>query len=227
VAIFLTETNTRHSLLHKRKHFRDKTQTKLKSNSTKLTGETSDEPIDVDAVLLDTDGYDVAPLPVVFREESDDSGEVMLADIPSVDQTEQRGTRAKRRRVIADSGGDDDDDDVEEIGSDGSDEAWAPERHGVGAGDEDEAEEAEAAPQDDKKKLAMDISYEGFAIYGRVLCLVVKRRDRYHGRPGVGSMASTTSGSAQSQPGIAMMEDWITSTQLPGGNEAADEDLEA
>ena len=32
--------------------------------------------------------------------------------------------------------------------------------------------------EDEKKKMAMDTTYEGFAIYGRVLCLVVKRKDK-------------------------------------------------
>lgn len=82
--------------------------------------------------------------------------------------------------------------------------------------------------RDDKKKLAMDISYEGFAIYGRVLCLVVKRRD------GPGSITSSTStakgkgvagapsgrggraGQQAAAPGgQAVMENWITSTQMP------------
>jgi len=77
--------------------------------------------------------------------------------------------------------------------------------------------------RDDKKKLAMDISYEGFAIYGRVLCLVVKRRDGWGAR---GGMPAVLSG-GRSQPGRpggqAMMENWITSTQLPETDVAEDE----
>ncbi|KAH7078432.1 hypothetical protein FB567DRAFT_450224 [Paraphoma chrysanthemicola] len=37
-------------------------------------------------------------------------------------------------------------------------------------------EEEDADFQDDKKKLVLNTSYDGFSIYGRILCLVVKRR---------------------------------------------------
>ena len=56
----------------------------------------------------------------------------------------------------------------------------------------------------DKKKMAMETSYDGFAIYGRVLCLVVKRRDK----KGKGPAQAVTGGQAR-------MEEWITSTQMP------------
>lgn len=81
--------------------------------------------------------------------------------------------------------------------------------------------------RDDKKKLAMDISYEGFSIYGRVLCLVVKRRDGYISGKGkataTASAITTASASGRGkagQPtapggGQAVMENWITSTQMP------------
>lgn len=57
---------------------------------------------------------------------------------------------------------------------------------------------------DDKKKMGMRTTYDGFAIYGRVLCLVVKRRE---GAPGKGPTAVGA--------GKAMMEEWIASTQAP------------
>lgn len=55
---------------------------------------------------------------------------------------------------------------------------------------------------DDKKKMSLHTSYDGFAIYGRILCLVVKRRGGSKGKDRAG-------GSGQ-----AMMEEWIASTQL-------------
>ena len=55
---------------------------------------------------------------------------------------------------------------------------------------------------DDKKKLAMQTTYDGFSIYGRVLCLVIKRKDKKGKNPIVNG-------------GQAMMEDWISSTQMP------------
>lgn len=100
-----------------------------------------------------------------------------------------------------------------------------------------DGEVAEAAAtereRDDKKKMAMDISYEGFAIYGRVLCLVVKRRGEGVGRGGssavsAGALAGNQT-AAKTQPGRpggqAMMENWIASTQLP--DEAAEDDMGA
>ena len=55
---------------------------------------------------------------------------------------------------------------------------------------------------DDKKKMAMDTTYDGFSIYGRILCLVVKRRGTAKGKELVGGA------------GQAMMEEWITNTQV-------------
>ncbi|PSR94484.1 hypothetical protein BD289DRAFT_480480 [Coniella lustricola] len=91
----------------------------------------------------------------------------------------------------------------------------------------------EHGPEDDKKKLAMDISYEGFSIYGRVLCLVVKRRENGGGgiaRAGSGTgggrggaaiaaaaaaSASSAGRSSRAPSGQATMENWIASTQTP------------
>ena len=72
--------------------------------------------------------------------------------------------------------------------------------------DEDEEAARSAEPgvvpgEDDKKKLAMDTSYEGFSIYGRILCLVVKRKGVVKGKVIAGGT------------GQAMMEDFIASTQ--------------
>lgn len=54
---------------------------------------------------------------------------------------------------------------------------------------------------EDKKRLVARCSYDGYAIYGRILCLVVKRRLGVKDRPAVSH-------------GPAMMEDWIASTQV-------------
>lgn len=56
--------------------------------------------------------------------------------------------------------------------------------------------------EDDKKKMAMETSYDGFGVNARVLCLVVKRKDKKGKSPAVNG-------------GQAMLEDWITSTQMP------------
>jgi hypothetical protein len=79
-----------------------------------------------------------------------------------------------------------------------------------------EAREASEEPQrDDKKKLAMDISYEGFSIYGRVLCLVVKKRDAGSVGRSTAAVGSSTRSQSAAPGGQAMMENWITSTQMP------------
>lgn len=67
---------------------------------------------------------------------------------------------------------------------------------------------------DEKKKLGLNTSYEGFSIYGRILCLVVKRR-------GVRNQAGNNSASASSQQ---MMENWV-STQAAAEQADDDEDI--
>ena len=65
---------------------------------------------------------------------------------------------------------------------------------------------------DEKKKLGINTSYEGFSIYGRILCLIVKRREITTGK-GL-TPSRTAAGSGQ-----AMMEDWIASTQQVAGED--------
>jgi hypothetical protein len=55
--------------------------------------------------------------------------------------------------------------------------------------------------QDDKKKLGLKTTYEGFSIWGWVLCLLVTRK----GGP--------TKKSTDSNAGQALLEEWISSTQ--------------
>lgn len=62
-------------------------------------------------------------------------------------------------------------------------------------------EMAEDLDEDNKKKLAFKTSYEGFSIWGWVLCLLVDRK----GGPGK---------KASGPDAQALMAEWITSTQL-------------
>ncbi|KAI0844122.1 hypothetical protein F5Y00DRAFT_210520 [Daldinia vernicosa] len=244
VSIFLTETATRHALLTKHKHFHDTTQTKLTSNSGRLIGETNEVPVDVDATT------ELGPL--IRHEESDDGdAAVTLAAIPAVDETTtgtSSGRRPKRGRrnteaeaetetdadrdvddqqsndveIVSDSqDGEDDGLFVNDEPNDDASTRPPPakrRRGGVAAPDGDNAED-----DDDKKKLAMDISYEGFSIYGRVLCLVVKRREGNIGagpQPAGRGRTSGTGGSHATKHGgggQAMMENFIISTQVPAG----------
>ncbi|KAK6949350.1 hypothetical protein Daesc_009425 [Daldinia eschscholtzii] len=239
VSIFLTETATRHALLTKHKHFHDTTQTKLTSNSGRLIGETNEVPIDVDAT---------AELgPQIRHEESEDEDTAAtLAAIPAVDETAtgtSSGRRPKRgrRNTEADADADRDVDDQQtndvEIVSDSQD----GEDDGLFVDDEPNDDASTRPPpakrrrggaatpedgnieDDDKKKLAMDISYEGFSIYGRVLCLVVKRREGNIGagpQPAGRGRTSGTGGTHATKHGgggQAMMENFIISTQVPAG----------
>lgn len=203
VSIFLTETDTRHSLLKKHKHFRDKVPPRLQSNTNKLMGETSDNPLN-----LDLDGN-----VTIAREESDDEDGTLLANIPTA--PEARPTRQKRHRPAPT------DDDYDEFQS--SDDEYEQLPIELDSDTEEPPskrprESAEPIDQDgdtdDKKKLAMDVSYEGFAIYGRVLCLVVRRKDN----PANVSRANAASSSVKPS-GQANMDNWITSTQIPVGED--------
>ena len=206
VSIFLTETNTRHSILSKQKHFHENPPPKMRSNANKLMGETNDNPVDVDA------GGDA---PILREEESDDEGR--LANIPSAPGT--KNTHGSKRRRAAQGTEEVDDSEFEDSASaievDSDTELPPNKRLRDGGSDLDGTEDGDE-PGDDKKKLAMDVSYEGFAIYGRVLCLVVRKKDNPKSKPG-GSGGRATS---RTQPaGQAKMENWITSTQIPVGEE--------
>ena len=235
--------------MHKQKHLRSRLQTKLRSNSSKLTGYSAEAPIDLEG-LNDGDAsgdYDGDDLDVpILREEDEEGGDddLHLADIPAINETATHSTTrgAKRRRQgvegkdvmeIEDSDRSDDGQDDDGLfvnsGSEDGNDAPPPSKRLKEHGD---GPEAAAAAQDDKKKMAMDISYEGFSIYGRVLCLVVKRRDgntKPGGRSippgGVGSGGGA--GGAGRPSGQAMMENWISSTQVPiteqDGEDAGDE----
>ncbi|CAG8960420.1 hypothetical protein HYFRA_00008138 [Hymenoscyphus fraxineus] len=183
VSIFLTEMSTRHSLLTKHKHFRETKPKQLISNSQKLTGNSNDDAIEVDDI------------PPIQREDSEDDGLDALHEIPLVAEAdadslfvgEDVGPRTSKRSRAS-------------IQSDSQPESLSESEPSTKRRKDTENDSAEFA--DDKKKMAMDVSYEGFSIYGRVLCLVVKRKDNKGKRP-------ATDGSH------AMMEEWITATQMP------------
>lgn len=213
--MFLTETSTRHSLLTKHKHFRDKVPGKLQSNSNKLINETNDVPIDLDMESEAAAG--TVPIRQESESEDDTTG---LSRIPAVDET-SRPRRSKRQR-----GEPRDDQDADYTMT--SDEDAGAEASAIEIDSDDDAPRPSKRVKkqetgsdleedgDDKKKMALDVSYEGFAIYGRVLCLVVKKRQ------GLRLAASTAARGAKQPAGQASMENWISSTQMP--NPGAEED---
>lgn len=109
----------------------------------------------------------------------EDSDELDLQDIPE-ESDDGNGRRSKRG--VDDLFVDEDEDDNSEV-------MPSRKRRTVLGNEEDD--------EDDKKKMAMATTYDGFSIYGRVLCLVVKKRHV------VGKQA-----------GEAMMENWVASTQV-------------
>lgn len=165
--MFLTERSSRHAILRKERRAREEGKGGVGvAGGGKMTGESKDEPVDVDGGEDD----DVAPAPVGLRREDSekeaDDGAVALADIPPAPGEH-------------------------------------PQQEVVAANDDD---------KEDKKKLALNTRYEGFSIYNRILCLVVKRK---------GAATSTKGkepqGGAGAGPARPMMEEWISSTQMGEG----------
>ncbi|KAJ4989872.1 hypothetical protein SVAN01_04709 [Stagonosporopsis vannaccii] len=199
VSIFLTELSCRHSVMTKQKQFKDKPR--IQSNSGKLTNwittGTSDQ-----ATIINED----AAYPIVIAEENDDD----IFDLANIPEAPKRSTHSKRGRnqVQKDTNGD-------TSGSDGGDLIVPKTFNKQSMADTVPADaqiiEVEDQVQDDKKKLGLNTSYEGFSIYGRILCLVVKRR-------GVRNTAGGASAPVSSQQ---MLENWV-STQAAG--QAGDDD---
>lgn len=191
VVMFLTEGLTRHSLITKQKQIASKP--KIKSTGNKLTGwlNNSENPITVE---------DNNEMPAGLREEVED--EPALRDIPEV------GDNAGKRK--ADKEGEEDDDPLfvssDDEGTFQTQRAAPKKRRkqtGRTTGCKEHAEVEADAEEDDKKKLALNTTYDGFSIYGRILCLIVKRK----GKKAVPAAAAGPAGGSQ------MMEQWV-STQV-------------
>lgn len=174
---------------------------RLKSNSSKMTG-TSEVPVEVQ-----DDGESAT---VVIGEESDEEqGALNLADIPAARDTEEEsgdgGRGEKRRRRSSDALFVSDD--PQDGGVGGQQPTPLPKRKKA-TGEHDAAGSRTDRAEDSKKKMGLDTSYDGFSIYGRILCLVVRRKGAVRGKP----IASTGAGQA-------MMEEWIASTQVERAEE--------
>jgi hypothetical protein len=204
---------------------------RLQSNSGKLTGwlagSKRDQPIHVP---------DVDVPPSILAE---DDGTVNLDDVPEAPAAQQglrhvagRPSRKRARRSntgmpvdeganTATSGNEDEDEDEdeddEEDDEDMADMAEQPATRKskkvktsqpAGPADADELSEN----GHDKKKMGFHTSYDGFSIYGRILCLVVKRR---------GASNKTASSAADSSQ--QMMENWV-STQAAQDQGATGDD---
>lgn len=197
VAIFLKDTSTRHSLLTKQKQFSDKP--KLKSTGNKLTGwlNTSENPIHI---------ADDDQLADVLHE--GDADVVELSNIPEA----SNNTGTTKRKPLAE-----DDDDALFVSS-SDEEFFQTQRERVAKKRRKRDDELQQAvdleeTNDDKKKMGLETSYDGFSIYGRILCLIVTRRGRKD------TSATAPVGGSQ------MMEQWV-STQVAQENGGVRDDDE-
>ncbi|KAL8850978.1 MAG: hypothetical protein Q9221_004061 [Calogaya cf. arnoldii] len=180
VTVFLTEISSRHAILHKEK--RAKTEKpRLGTSHPRLTGEgTRDVPVQIEATAD----------PVVVREESQEEKIMNLADIPAADEEQIRTSASAEDATlfVSDASEHESNDETPRMRK-------TLQRHDESPSDVD-------PPTDDKKKIGMNTSYDGFSIYGWILCLVVKRRGNVKGKDPARGV------------GQAMMEEWIASTQL-------------
>lgn len=186
VSIFLTDQSTRHALLTKQKDFLDK-KARIQSNSSKLTGwleqGTNDNAIAVED--------DVSDAPVAIRQESDESENNLeaFAEGAELGQNHKRRRQGGKNPIVVDDVISDDEGFVQ------TQRATTKKRanpEGELGGDEDE--------DGDKKKLRLNTAYDGFNIYGRVLCLIVKRRGNTTRAP-----ISASGGGGQQ-----MLESWVS-----------------
>lgn len=186
----MTDLSSRHSVLTKQKIFKDKP--KLQSNSGKLTGwlttGTSDHPV----VVNDN------ATTITLREEDEDEV-INLDDIPEAPSDATSEGRKRRRRNLrndAPSSASENDSDESIAFSTAPPSKRNRTTHHEVADDESDGETLE--PEDDKKKLGINTSYDGFSIYGRILCLVVKRT-------GTRNKAGSAPSSSQ-----RMLENWVS-----------------
>jgi hypothetical protein len=195
VSIFLTDVSTRHSLLTKQKAFGEPGRAALHSSPS------ADSPVIIREESIEPDTFEgtaAAPSPQVFETADIDDREV------SRSQSEQNCSQRKGKRDLEDPKLTES---FAESSSSSSSDAPAPQiplqkRRRLNAASA-VATKTRGDTADDKK-LALHMSYDGFSIYGRILCLVVKRKSSTRARVGP-TVASA---------GQAMMEDWIAATQI-------------
>lgn len=185
MAVFLTEVSARHAILRKDKRASNN-QVRIGTRDGRLTGAgTKDVPVEVEDGGLD-----------ILGEDNQEEKVVNLRDIPMAidpDEGKESGqqTGSGEDLFLSDRS---EDEGFETLGTSRSNcEIHEPSSIIVEDG------------TDDKKKMALHTFYDGFSIYGRILCLVVKRRGGTKGK-------ELTGGSGQ-----AMMEEWIASTQMGEG----------
>ena len=174
----MTETSSRHAILKKDKRAKSE-KPRLGTTKGRLTGAgTQDVPVDVDE-----EGSRL-----IIREENLEDAETALRSIPVAGESPQGEAQGPNRGR-----------DNSLFVSEDSDDAH------LRLVKEESVQPSRLDGEDDKKKLALGTTYDGFTIYGRILCLVVKRKGNVRGKEVAGGA------------GQAMMEEWIASTQAVEG----------
>lgn len=187
VSVFLTEVSARHAILRKEKRVKSE-KAKLGTTEGRFTGEgTRDVPVEIGDGGAD-----------LIREEGQEGNDINLNDIPlegghADGDLSPPNAGSEQELFVSD---DSDDSDEEKLRRNKSKSHRAEFRQNPTDVDDVEA---------DKKKLALNTTYDGFSIYGKILCLVVKRRGMAKGKELAGGA------------GKAMMEEWIASTQMGEG----------
>jgi hypothetical protein len=167
--------------LTRQKTFRSKDK-ELGGSTKRLTG-SGDESVDVSE---ENGGEDI----VLLGEETGEDRQFDLHDIPSAEGREEDSGEEQQLFI---SGGE-------------PEEPAFRTRQSLATRRERQPDVVEPE-NDDKKKLGMKTTYDGFRIHGRILCLVVKRKGTSRGRELAGG------------GGQAMMEEWIASTQMQEGTQ--------
>ena len=215
VSIFLTETSTRHSLLIKSKDFKNKKR-RIQSNSGKMTGwlDSNVEKEQIENINKNTED------PIIIGEEEDENNvpaAINLNDIPEVPDTASGSSSL--RFVNAHTSAAATESEAYEISSDESGEGQKDLTSKVVGHKGKEIVGRNNYVQDsldNKKKLLLNTTYEGFSIYGRILCLIVNYK-----KPTIARKSSGGGPTAASRGSQKMLEQWVSSQAV--ANNQADE----
>jgi len=137
---------------------------------------------------------DETDVPILLEE---DDEPINLDDIPDISTTEGKEPGDGEVDTLFVNDSEDSEQDVQTCDQDDG-------RHGEKQAklNNNEKSEAQDAP-DDKKKFRIRTLYDGFSIYGRILCLMIKRRG--------GRVSAGVAGSQQ------LMENWISTQAAQDG----------
>jgi hypothetical protein len=194
VSIFLTELSTRHTIITKQKTLSSKLR--LHSSKKKLTEWLSAGSIDKPIQLSSEPNEGTK---IRMEDENDENDLNDLGSIPFAESSNMTGTSSDARfRLHSPS-----DTMVQPqniVLSDSEDDSLQFQQRAKRRYNENiqESQVPSYESTEDKKKYDFKTSYDGFSIYGRILCLVVKRK------------GSKSSGGIAPASSHQMLENWIS-----------------